>query len=320
MKFCQKTTTNEVSNILRKANNVAIFAHTRPDGDTIGACVALRLALQKLGKNAEIFCDTELTSSFDNFLESKSIKKQFSGKYDLFVAVDCGSISRLGEFGCLYDKFQYTLTIDHHGGEFYSKYNLLRETASTCEIMLQVIEQMGVQIDSRMATYLYMGLCTDTGNFAHSNTNKAVFDVASKLVELGADIQLVNRVFFKDVSLAKTKLIGVALSRIRTYFDDKLTIVYATKADFDKLGLNAMATEGLVQYAVNVDTAVIGVSICEHAQNVYKISMRSKNFDVRQICEEFGGGGHLNASGCMISGFFEDVIGKIVFTVGRYLC
>ena len=320
MKSCLKTTINDVSTIFSKAKNVAIFAHTRPDGDAIGSCVALRLALKKLGKNAEIFCDTELTDSFGNFAETSCVKKAFSGKFDLFVAVDCGALSRLGEFANLYDRFYNTLTIDHHGGEYFSKYNLLQATASTCEIVLQVVQKLGVEIDCNLATYLYMGLCTDTGNFAHSNTSKEVFDTASKLVGCGADIQLVNRVFFKDVSLAKTKLLGIALARIRTYFDNKLTILYATKQDFDKLGVNATATEGLVQHAINVDTAIVGVSICEHATNVYKISMRGKNFDVRQICEEFGGGGHLNASGCMISGFFEDVVDKIVFTVGRYLC
>ncbi len=320
MKFCHKTTINDVSKILCKASNVAIFAHTRPDGDAVGACVALRLALKKLGKSAEIFCDTELTDSFANFAATNCVKKQFEGKFDLFVAVDCGALSRVGEFAGLFSKFANTLTIDHHGGEYFSKNNLVLETASTCEIVLRVIDALGVQIDCEMATYLYMGLCTDTGNFAHSNTSKAVFDTASRLVSYGADIQLVNRVFFKDVSLAKTKLVGVALSRIRTYFDNKLTVLYATKADFDKLGVNATATEGLVQHAINVDSAIVGVSICEHAQNVYKISMRGKDFDVRQICEEFGGGGHVNASGCMISGFFEDVVDKIVFTVGRYLC
>ena len=320
MKFCQKTTINEVSKLFAKATDIAIFAHTRPDGDAVGACVALRLALKKLGKNAEIFCDTELTDSFGNFAETSCIKKQFDGKYQLFVAVDCGALSRVGEFAYIYDKFNNTLTVDHHGGEYFSKNNLVLETASTCQIVLKIIQALGVEIDSVIATYLYMGLCTDTGNFAHSNTSKEVFDTASKLVALGADIQLVNRVFFKDVSLAKTKLMGLALSRIRTYYDNKLTILYATKQDFDKLGVNATATEGLVQYAINVDSAVVGVSICEHAQNAYKISMRGKGFDVRQICEEFGGGGHVNASGCMISGFFEDVVEKIVFTVGRYLC
>jgi len=320
MKFCQKTTTNEVSKLLSKASSIAIFAHTRPDGDAVGACVALCLALKKLGKNAEIFCDTKLPDSFGNFAETSCIRTQFDGKFDLMVAVDCGALSRVGEFATIFDRFYNTLTIDHHGGEYFSRYNLVWDTASTCEIVLQVIDALGVQIDSAIATYLYMGLCTDTGNFAHSNTSKAVFDVASKLVALGADIQLVNRVFFKDVSLAKTKLLGLALSRIRTYFDNKLVLLYATDSDFEKLGVDSTSTEGLVQYAVNVDSAVVGVSICQHAANVYKISMRGKNFDVRQICEEFGGGGHVNASGCMISGFFEDVVDKIVFAVGRYLC
>lgn len=312
----QKTPIKQAAHIVANKQSVALFAHTNPDGDTIGASIALCLALRKMGKNCNIFCDSVLSEKLSSFEHTNLINKSFFGKYDLMVAVDCGDIFRLGEFSGIYNNFAETLTVDHHGGEYYSKYNTVCNIASTCQIVFDIIKEMNVDIDGTIATYLYMGLCTDTGNFAHSNTDCDCFLTASELCRLGADIQKPYRVFFKDVSLAETKLMARVVNRMRSFYDDKMFLLYVTKADLEEFGLDSTATSGLVSYAINVDTACCGVCITEYANEVYKVSMRGKDFSVRDVCKEFGGGGHLLASGCMINGMLEDVIEKIVRVVG----
>lgn len=317
MKLEKKTATiNQVADILKGKQRIALFAHTHPDGDTIGACIALALTLRKLGKTASIFCDMPMEAKLGVFEEVAEISTVFSGKYDIFVAVDCGDINRVGEFAGLYSKFVETLTIDHHGGEYFSKYNCLKPYASTCQIIYELVKVLNVEIDEKLATYLYMGLCTDTGNFSHNNTDKSCFLMAAELCECGAHMEQINRIFFKDMSLAETKLLCRALSHMRTYYDGKLVLMYLTQADLQEFDLKFNASSFLVQYAINVDTARVGVCMTEYAPNVYKISMRGKDFSVRDVCVEFGGGGHVLASACMISGFLEDVIEKIVRVVG----
>lgn len=318
MNSAKKTATvSSVCKLLLNNNSFAIFAHTNPDGDTLGSCVALALALRSLGKTANLFCDmlpdAKLCNSFE---EIGQFSQKFFGKYDMFVSVDCGDIFRLGEFASLYDNFGETLTLDHHGGEYFSKYNLVTNYASTSQIIFEVVKQLSVPIDDKLATYLYMGLCTDTGNFSHNNTDKSCFLMASVLCEHNAQMEKVNRVFFKDTTLTETKLLARALSRMRTYYDGKMALMYLTSADLRELGADFSATSGIVQYAINIDTAKAGVMMTEYAPNVFKVSMRGKDFSVRDICREFGGGGHLYAAGCMISGFLEDVIEKIVRVVG----
>lgn len=108
---------------------------------------------------------------------------------------------------------------------------------------------------------------------------------------------------------------GRVLSRIRRYYDGKLCLIYVTKEDFDATETAKDDTEGFIDYAVNVEGARIGVSLCEHGPNVYKVSMRSKGENVSEVCAHFGGGGHVQAAGCMISGFFEDVVDKVLKAV-----
>ena len=317
MKLARKTVTiSQVAEILSSKKCIALFAHTHPDGDTVGASIALALVLKKLGKTVNIFCDMPLDNKLSVFEEVSTISTNFSGKYDLFVAVDCGDINRVGEFSGIYSKFSETITIDHHGGEYYSKYNCVKAYASTCQIIYELVKELKIDIDETLATYLYMGLCTDTGNFAHNNTDKACFLMAAGLCERGAQMELINRIFFKDISFAETKLLCRALSHMRTFYDGKMMLMYLTQADLQEFGLKFNASSFLVQYAINIDTAKVGVCMTEYAPNVYKVSMRGKDFSVREVCKEFGGGGHVLASACMISGFLEDVIEKIVRVVG----
>ena len=318
MKF-QKTNISQAAKLLENHNKIALFAHTHPDGDTVGACVALCLALRKAGHVANVFCDSDLGSSFAKFEETNIISKQFDGEYDLFVAVDCGDVFRTGEFVKLYDGFEQTLTVDHHCGEFYSRYNCLYDYSSTCQIVYEILQCMLFVPVKTIATYLYMGLCTDTGNFMNTNTDKDSFVMAGDLLELGADITKVCRTFFREKSLVKTKLIGRALSKLRTYHDGQLVLLYVTAKDIVELGAELSDTGVLVSFAVDVDTARVGVCITEAEPEVFKVSMRSKDVCVRKVCEEFGGGGHDVASGCQICGPVEEVIEKIVRTVGFYL-
>ena len=320
MKSAKKTATiSQVAEILLSKKRVALFAHTNPDGDTVGSCVALCLALKKLGKEVSLFCDMDLSSTLAQFTQGELFSRVFQGSYDLLVAVDCGDVNRLGEFYSVYNRFDETLTVDHHGGEYFSKYNCVTHYASTCQMIYEILCELHVELDNAIATSLYVGLSTDTGNFMHNNTDSASFLMAAELCKYGVDTEKIGRVFFKDTSLAETKLVARALSRLRTYYDDKLVLLYVTKKDLDELGLELSATSGLVQYAINVDTAKVGVCITESKPNNYKVSMRGKGVSVRDICQDFGGGGHVAAAGCMISGFLEDVIEKIVRVVGYSL-
>lgn len=95
--------------------------------------------------------------------------------------------------------------------------------------------------------------------------------------------------------------------------------MYVTQSDFAKAKATMEDTEGFTDYAVNVDTAEIGVCISQNNQNSYKVSMRSKGQNVAEICRHFGGGGHIQAAGCVLCGFLEDIIDKIVKTVGDFV-
>lgn len=137
----------------------------------------------------------------------------------------------------------------------------------------------------------------------------------SSLAEKGIDIADLYDKLYASSRFERTRLLGRVLGRIRHYYDGRLCLIYVTKEDFDATGTKKDDTEGFIDYAINVEGARIGVSICEHSPNVYKVSMRSKGENISEVCAHFGGGGHVQAAGCMISGFFEDVVDKLLKAV-----
>lgn len=316
MKLTKKITTEQTAQLIKQCNSIALFAHTNPDGDTIGSCVALAHGLKQLGKTVEIFCDFPITGKLATFAEVKLVSSEFFGKYDLYVAVDCGDVYRTGEFSGLYHAQKETLTIDHHGGECFSKYNCLYSYASTCQIVYEILKYLKVEFNPTIATYLYMGLCTDTGNFSNSNTDADSHNMAGELINLGADFQHINRTFFRDIDLNELKLHARVLSRMRTYYDGQMVLLYVHQSDIDEFALDNTVTTGLVHYANDVVTAKVAVCVSQDGDNAYKVSMRGKNYNVREVCQYFGGGGHLYAAGCRICGYFEDVVEQLVRVVG----
>ena len=311
---------NDLSSKLKKEKNVALICHIRPDGDTLGSALALSFALNNLGIVSDVFCDDSVPSRFF-FLNSASlVKKQIDKEYSALIAIDCADITRLGSFGELFLAHKNTYSIDHHiSNTRYAKHNYVVDNSSNCENILQIIQDLNCNIDTEMANLLAMGIMTDTGNFRHKNVTPLTLSSASFLVERGADLNTIYYNMFSKQTAGRAKLFGITMSKIRYFLDNKLAIATVMKSDLDSANAKQEETEGFIDFIMGIDTVEVGICILEVGKNKYKISFRSKGTDVNAVAGTFGGGGHVLASGCQISGEYEEVVDKLTFAVSRYL-
>ena len=178
---------------------------------------------------------------------------------------------------------------------------------------------MGAEVTPEMANLLAMGIMTDTGNFKHKNVTASTLVCAGLLVEKGADLNTIHYNMFAKQSKARAKLFGLIMSKIRYFLDDKLTIATIMQKDIELAGAKQDETEGFIDFLMGIDTVEVGICILEVGQNKFKISFRSKGTDVNAVAGTFGGGGHVLASGCQISGEYEEVVDRLTFAVSRYL-
>lgn len=315
-----KTSIKDFAQKLNNYSSFAIFCHYRPDGDTLGSGLALKLGLEKLGKCAEVFCDDEVPNRFDFLEEVKFVNREFFGEYDAFIAVDSAEIGRIGAYQEIFDRKKETFLLDHHiSNTKYAKTNTVIDNAANCENIYALLKELGVELDKKIATLLMMGIMTDTGNFAHSNVTENTFSVAKELMKYEVEINAINFNMFKRQSKERAYLFGLTMEKIRSFLDGKLAIITVSKENIEKSGAKSSDTEGFIDFVMGIDGVEVGICLLEMKTENYKASFRTKKSDANAIAGVYGGGGHVKASGAIINGMYEDVIDRLTYTVSQYI-
>ena len=323
----KKITNNSIAAVCKQlelAKNVAVFCHIRPDGDALGAVLALTTALNNAGKCAVAFCDDVVPEKYDFLNKTLEVKDKLpeSVKFDTFICVDCSDVTRIGAFCDAFVAFKgRKINIDHHvSNTRYADCNYIAERTATCELLTEILTVAGYEIDNEIANFLMLGLITDSGNFTHSDVTDKTFEIAALLRKKGADVTLINYRMFSRQTKLRALLFAKAVNSMRFALDDRLAFVIigfdiADKPDFDK-----SVTEGFADFPLTIDGVEVSASLLEVKKCLYKISLRSKGkANVNAVASAFGGGGHVLASGCMLAGELEEVIEKITYAVYQNL-
>lgn len=172
-------TNNSLSEIVKKlkqSKSVAVFCHARPDGDALGAGLALCVALRNAGKTSTMFCEDLPPQKFSFIIPEGAVIRSISDKseYDTFVSVDCADVARMGMFAEAYSKFSgTTINIDHHfSNNGYGKLNYVCNCPASCEVLTEILRAAGFEITNEIADLLMLGLITDSGNFTHCDVSE----------------------------------------------------------------------------------------------------------------------------------------------------
>lgn len=307
---------NKIIERLITASKIAVISHIRPDADAFGSSLGLASALKKQGKEVALFVDDTLPPRYGFLKYYETYNTQEFKNFDLLIACDCSDLERMGRFGYEFSKHKNTINIDHHKTNTrFAKINLVKDYASTCEIVLEILENYNVEIEREIALPLYCGISTDTGNFMFSGTSERTFLSAYKLIKYIKDISPYAYELHKKTSLNRTRLLGKLLTNLKTHFDGKYAVIVIKESDLNEFDVPSNETEGFVDYTINIEGVLVGACILESKDKVFKVSLRSREKDVSAICGYFGGGGHMYAAGCKLEGFFEDVYEKLLNAV-----
>ncbi|MBQ8795301.1 MAG: bifunctional oligoribonuclease/PAP phosphatase NrnA [Clostridia bacterium] len=308
-----------VANRLMTMDNVHILTHRYPDGDTLGSAYALCSALQQLGKKAKVITSGEPAKKYD-FLK-KGVKEQdFQREY--VVSVDVAASSLLGENEEEY-KDIIDICVDHHGTnsiEAKMKY-IDASSASAAEIVFELLGLMtGVNLNKHIATCIYTGLSTDTGCFRYTNTTPKTHLIAAKTMAAGAPWEMINAEMFEIMSPARIELQKLVYNTLEITLKGKLALIVVTLDMLKKAGVGDDEVEGLANIPRRVEGVLMGITIREKEDGVFKISVRTnEGVDASSYCQTFGGGGHVAASGCTIEGTLESVKKALIDEAQRIL-
>ncbi|MEW8955465.1 bifunctional oligoribonuclease/PAP phosphatase NrnA [Clostridium sp.] len=314
----------DVVELIDNSENIAITYHASPDGDALGSALALLRALKKSKKNAYIISKDVISKNF-NFLGYEEYIKgdvvEVAKDTQCLITVDCGNVERLSGNFDFSNRSYKIINIDHHlSNDKFGDINYVdTNAAATAEIIFRLIKEMNVELDKDIAMCLYTSLLTDTGVFKHSGTSKNTHYIAGELIDTGIDFTNIHRALFENKPYEKIKLYGKAIESMKLLMDNKVCVINITEKMFKDLGIEgSVDTSDILHFGSEVDTAEV-VVLLKEAEEGIKISLRAKNyFDVREVAESFGGGGHTKASGCMIKGLtIKEAEEKILHAISK---
>lgn len=299
---------NTLSYAIRGSQNILLFAHTRPDGDTVGSVLALKEYLEILGKNVDIAC----FDSFPDYLAPLSSATFIHpdnldlAEYKLIIATD--SVER--GFEKILPKIkenQITAIIDHHPNITLKSDILIVDStySSVCEMIYDFFAFTNLEITQKISTFLMLGIISDTGVLQHSNTTSHVLGVISELMKKGAPMGKIINATFNSKKISTLKLWGRAFEKARINGINGMITSVLTQNDIKEFGAT---TEDIAQVATILNTVPgtkFALVLSERDNGIIKGSLRSEKYkgvNVSKLAAEFGGGGHELASGFEIKG------------------
>lgn len=303
----------ELQSAIRSADNILITSHRDCDGDSVGGQLAMLGFARALGKTAYArhHGPTAPTLTFlpgAREIVDNSAADADTGslpKFDLTIVLECPTLDRCGSVARLIGADTVLVNIDHHGDNVgYGSLRWLDTSASSvCEMIARFFKAVDFDYSSDIATALYAGILTDTGRFHYGSATPQTFAVVSDVVAHGVDVQRVCDEIYFSRRPQSIRLAGLALSGMQLLADERICIIPISQEMFAEVDALPVDTEGIVEYTLYSEKAVIGALLRETGQGGIKASLRSRgDYNMAEIAGALGGGGHKNAAGCLLKG------------------
>jgi len=310
----------KIADAVRSAKTLLLVSHVRPDGDALGSSVAFYHALKSLGKEVVVFNQDKIPDMYRFLPGSEAVVHTLGPveRFDTALLLDCSELSRVGDEADRIASIGTLIAIDHHLSNDGTIPLSLVDTkaSSTGEILVDLIDKLGVELTRDIAVNIYTAVVTDTGSFRYSNTTRKTFMLAARLVEAGADPRVVSEQVYETKPLVRLRLMSRAIETLNISRGGEVGSIVLDRRSMKQEDALPEHTEGLVDMVRSVQGVRVAVFYYEMPDGTYKISLRSKgNANVEQVAKTFGGGGHRNASACRMQGNIKDVQEQILAAV-----
>ena len=315
---------------------IVILSHTNPDGDAVGSSLAWAEVLRARGH--EVTC--VVPNKYPYFLdwmpgigevvvfktdtEGRAVKA--IAEADVLFCLDFNAVSRLE---ILSETIQGNTTarrvlIDHHlqPDEGFDIVFSHPESSSTCFLVYCLVEAMyGTgAITRRMGELLYVGMMTDTGNFAFSHLTPELFRAVAVLLEKGISIPEIHNSVYNAYTEGRARLFGYAINRKMALIEDG-TVAYMSllESEMRRFQFQQGDSEGFVNYALTIKKVKMSAMFLAHRKFI-RISLRSRgDVDVNLFARKyFNGGGHKNAAGGKSFLSMEETIDHYIRSVREF--
>jgi phosphoesterase RecJ-like protein len=301
-----------IAQTLRSSARVLIVCHEGPDGDCLGAALALRLALQRLGITAVVASPDGVPPPL-RFLPGADEVVRTVGeddRADVAVTMECSSLDRTGPLEEAVRRAHTIVAIDHHADlEAYAHLTDWNcHAAAVAEQVADLIDRLGVPVDRAMAVCLLTALVTDTGVFRYANVTARALRLAADLTERGAAVHEIVRAVYEEQPLSSLRLQARALERLSLHAGGSIIYTVITSDMLATSGATPEATSGIAALLRTVAGVRVAMTF-EESGDCVRVSIRSRDgARADRIARALGGGGHAAAAGADVRRSLEETI------------
>ncbi|MBR90168.1 MAG: hypothetical protein CMO66_02705 [Verrucomicrobiales bacterium] len=298
---------DRILDALKDCHTFGIGGHMRPDGDCIGSQLALAYSLRERGKKVVVWNQDSMPEKLA-FLDPRKLlgTPKPGKKFDAVITTDCANYDRLGTICPCIEQRGLLINIDHHGSNSrYGDINWVNaRSASTGELIHQLIKQAGWPITPLIADNLFTAISTDTGSFQYPTTRPTTYHAAAELVTKGADLATICNEVYQSYPLSRVRLLKHMYNSFKLSQKNQIAYFWIRRRDYARAGAIPDESEGLIDHIRDIETVKVACLFEEIEPEITRISLRSKapSIDVSAIAGAFGGGGHQAAAGARIPG------------------
>lgn len=289
----------ELMNRIKEYRNICIFGHISPDGDCYGAQSAMKYFLKK------IFADKNVYILGSGFSKAIPFFGEMDQVDDEIVSSSLGIVLDVSDMFRIEDpriaSVKEIVKIDHHMNsdqQDYPSVNISNTSAcSACQMVGEFILENGYELDKEISERLFLGIVTDTGRFQYLSSSKGTFTLMEKIMETNIDFQKIYDFLYEGDEIT-TRAKGYISYNFKSC--NGVAYIILNKEELKLLNIDYNYASTMVNCLSMMKEYPIWASFAESDDGLIRVEIRSKNYNVQQVATIFGGGGHLNASGCRL--------------------
>ncbi|HHX51902.1 MAG TPA: bifunctional oligoribonuclease/PAP phosphatase NrnA [Erysipelothrix sp.] len=289
MPFLTFKETETIFNTINEADTITIFRHVSPDGDAYGSSWGLYHFLKQQYPSKTILMASQEEGPLLHYFEEADKVSDEIIKNSLAIVCDTANRERIDGHALIAKK---VIKIDHHpANDNYGDINLVTPEVSSCsEMIAHLCLSQVSHLDKKIAKYLYAGMLTDTLSFTISSVNHKTLRVASKLVESGLDIGLIQDALFQIDDNVYDYITYLRANAQET--EAGLIYCYIEPDVLERFNLTVNQAKEVVNTFKEKKSARIWLLLIKEQSGLYRTTMRSRNVIINDIASQFGGGGH----------------------------
>jgi phosphoesterase RecJ-like protein len=318
MSLIEPSLFRQAAELLRSWHRPLIVTHARPDGDGIGAVLAMRSLTRGLGTDPLAVLLDPMPAPYA-FLDAddpvgvlgREVSEADVARVDGVLVVDTCAYAQLRPLErWLREASPPLIAVDHHvTRDLPADIHLVDTSAAAASLIVyDWARAERWPLDGAALSALFVGIATDTGWFAFGNTEARAFDAAAALTRAGVEPHDLYMRLYQAEPAPKIRLLGAALKTLELHDEQSVAVMYLTQEAFQLAQAEPGDTEGIINTPLRIDSVQVSLLFVDAGDGLIRTSFRSKtDFDVAALASSFGGGGHRSAAGARVRGTLDTV-------------